>query len=261
MYGLSADVYDTLYSFKNYEEESQKVCALIAEHKRSSGRRLLDVACGTGSHLAFLEPDFECIGVEPSAEMKRKAKEKLPSMEVHDGDMRTFDLGSEFDVVLCLFSAIGYMKNLDELGAAAKNMLRHLAPGGVLIVEPWLSPEVYQSGRTHATFVDEPELKIARMTLGERDGRLSIMEMHHLIADLSGVRHFVERHEMGLFTKEEYVGAFLGDGLKTFWEDDGLMASRGLVISVREQAPEAEKAREEEMSPLVPGNQGAFDFG
>lgn len=261
MYGLSAEVYDTLYSFKNYEEESQKVCSLIVEHKRSSGRRLLDVACGTGSHLALLESEFECMGVEPSAEMRRKAREKLPFIDVVDGDMRTFEIGSEFDVVLCLFSAIGYMKTLDELTVAGQNMMRHLAPGGVLIVEPWLSPDIYRPGRVHANFVDDPELKVARMTKGEIDGRLSIMEMHHLVADLSGVRHFVERHEMGLFTREEYLSAFKGEGFETLWEEDGLMADRGLVIVVRESAADTAKVLKNAASPSVHGNQGAFDFG
>ena len=208
----------------------------------------------------LLESDFDCAGVEPSAEMRRKFKEKLPFVEVHDGDMRTFDLRSEFDIVLCLFSAIGYMKDTKELKEAATNMKRHLAPGGALIVEPWLSPEVYRSGKVHANFVDEPELKIARMTKGEQEGRLSIMEMHHLVADLTGVRHFVERHEMGLFTKEEYLEAFTFDGIETVWEEDGLMAGRGLVISVRSLSDSAEKARHEKKSPQVQGNQGAFDF-
>jgi len=260
MYGLSADVYDTLYSFKDYEEESRKISRLIAQHKRSGGRRLLDVACGTGSHLALLESDFECSGVEPSAEMRRKAKEKLPFVEVHEGDMKSFDLDSQFDVVLCLFSAIGYMKDLDELRSAAQNMMNHLVPGGVLIAEPWLSPEVYRDGKVHANFVDEPDLKIARMVKGEKQGRLSIMEMHHLVADPSGVRHFVERHEMGLFTREEYMGAFSDDGFETSWEEDGLMADRGLVIVVREEVPAREKERKHKKGPQVQGNQGAFEF-
>lgn len=260
MYGLSADVYDTLYSFKDYEEESREVSRLIADHKRSGGRRLLDVACGTGGHLALLESDFDCAGVEPSAEMRRKFREKLPFIEVHDGDMRSFDLGVQFDVVLCLFSAIGYMKNLDELRSAAQTMMKHLVPGGVLIAEPWLSPDVYKEGKVHANFVDEPEMKIARMVKGEREGRLSIMEMHHLVADLSGVRHFVERHEMGLFTKEEYVNAFSDEGFDTSWEDDGLMADRGLVIVVREGGVEERENRLKMKSPSVHENQGAFDF-
>ena len=114
MYGLSAEVYDALYSFKDYEEESQKVCDLIAKHKAYSGTRLLDVACGTASHLKHLERAFDCAGVEPSAEMRARAQSKLPFATIHDGDMRWFDLEETFDVVLCLFGDIGYMKVLDD---------------------------------------------------------------------------------------------------------------------------------------------------
>lgn len=261
MYGLSAEVYDSLYSFKNYEEESQKVCELIAKHRASSGNRLLDVACGTGSHLAHLEKDFHCTGVEPSAEMRARAQSKLPFATFHDGDMRWFDLGEEFDVVLCLFSAIGYMKDPENLRLAAQNMIRHLAPGGVLLVEPWLSPEVYVAGHLHANFVDKPELKVARMVKGEKEGRLSIMDMHHLVANQDGVKHFVERHEMGLFTKEEYLEAFSQEGTETIWLDEGLMTGRGMVVVTKAAAHQPPKQTlAAKKSPSVPENQGAFDF-
>lgn len=261
MYGLSAEVYDALYSFKNYEEESQKVCDLIRKHKASSGVRLLDVACGTGSHLAHLEGEFQCAGVEPAADMRARAQSKLPFVTFHEGDMRWFDLKESFDIVLCLFSAIGYMKDLENLALAAQNMTRHLAAGGALIVEPWLSPDAYRGGNLHASFVDRPDLKVARMVKGEKEGRLSIMDMHHLVATDDGVRHFVERHEMGLFTKEEYLGAFTQEGCETIWMDEGLMTGRGLVIVKRELSRKPEGwSHQAKTNPSVPENQGAFDF-
>ena len=78
--------------------------------------------------------------------------------------MVTLDLGREFDVVTCLFSSIGYVVTRERLRAAAASLARHVAPGGLLVVEPWITP----GGRGHPTtsarvFVDEPDLKIARM--------------------------------------------------------------------------------------------------
>ena len=57
-------------------------------------------------------------------------------MPLHHGDMRTFDLGRSFDVVTCLCSSIGQVRNLDGLAAAAGRLAAHVAGGGVLIVEP-----------------------------------------------------------------------------------------------------------------------------
>ena len=140
-------------------------------------------------------------------------------------------------------------------------MIRHLSPGGVLIVEPWLSPEVYVAGHLHANFVDKPELKIALMVKGEKVGSLSIMDMHHLVATDDGVKHFVERHEMGLFTKEEYQQAFTQEGCETIWLDEGLMTGRGLVIVTKEATQKPSRQNQPaRKNPSVPENQGAFDF-
>lgn len=76
--------------------------------------------------------------------------------------MLTFTLSKEFDVVTCLFSAIGYMTTLRKLRRAVRNMSLHLNPGGVLIVEPWITPRNFIRGRIGAVYVNEAKLKIAR---------------------------------------------------------------------------------------------------
>ena len=110
-------------------------------------------------------------------------------------------------------------------------MARHLEPGGVLIVEPWLTPDRYRPGGVHATFVDEPDLKIARMNRSEQDGNLAVMVMHYLVGDPDGVSHFTERHALGLFPKESYQRAFEAAGLSVSYDETGLIG-RGLFIGV-----------------------------
>lgn len=90
---------------------------------------------------------------------------------------------------------------------------------------------------------------------------MSIMDMHHLVANQDGVKHFVERHEMGLFTKEEYLEAFSQEGTETIWLDEGLMTGRGMVVvtnAAAHQTPNQTLAAKKSSS--VPENQGAFDF-
>jgi len=50
------------------------------------------------------------------------------------------------------------------------------------MVEPWLTPQQWRKRSVHANFVDQPELKIARMNISETKGKLSFMDMHHLVA-------------------------------------------------------------------------------
>jgi ubiquinone/menaquinone biosynthesis C-methylase UbiE len=69
MFTKSAAFYDLLYSFKDYAAEADKVRRVIDAANHSSGRRLLDVACGTGRHLHHLEEHFEAEGLDLDTEL------------------------------------------------------------------------------------------------------------------------------------------------------------------------------------------------
>lgn len=229
MFTKSVPFYDVIYSFKDYQAEAQHLLDIINEHLQSGGERLLDVACGTGKHLEFLKEDYQVEGLDLSLELLDIAKERTPDVLYHHADMMDFDLGREFNVVTCLFSSIGYVKTLDNLHRAVKCMSNHLKAGGVLVIEPWFTPDSWNAGTVHAKFIDEPELKIARMNIGCVEGKLSFFDFHYLIGTPEGVEYFVERHELGLFDTEEMSGAMKGTGLEVIYDDEGL-TGRGLFI-------------------------------
>jgi hypothetical protein len=62
-------------------------------------------------------------------------------------------------------------------------------------VEPWLRPEQLREGRIWAVFVDEPALKIARMTTVERHGKIVDLSMHHMVGRPGKIEEFVEHHQ------------------------------------------------------------------
>ena len=229
MYDRSAEFYDAIYSFKDYEKEAAKLHQLIQKHKRSTDNDLLEVACGTGGHITYLKNNYSVEGLDLNPQMLRLAGKKHPDVVFHRGDMVSFKLKKHFDAITCLFSAIGHVKTKRKLGLAVRNMSRHLKPGGVLIVEPWITPQLWRKRSVHANFVDQPELKIARMNISKSRGRLSVLDMHHLVATPNRVEHFVERLELGLFTHDEYLDALRRAGLETSYDSEGLMG-RGLYI-------------------------------
>ena len=229
MFRHSADIYDAVYSFKDYAAESARIHALIEE--RSPGAAtLLDVACGTGKHLEELRAWYEVTGLDLDPQLLAIAKGRLRDVELHAGDMTAFALGRRFDAVTCLFSSIGYVGTVERLGEAIFAMAAHLNPAGVLIVEPWLTPDAWQVDRPHLLSVDESDLKIARMTLSGRDGRLAIMNFEYLVGTPAGIEAFSERHEAALFTDEEYRQAFIAAGLVVEHDPEGLIG-RGLYIA------------------------------
>jgi hypothetical protein len=78
-------------------------------------------------------------------------------------------------------------------------------------------------------FVDQPDLKIARINTSLTEGRLSVFDLHHLVGTPAGTEHFVERHELGLFTNEEMRSAMERTGLIVRFDPEGL-TGRGLYL-------------------------------
>lgn len=233
-YKRQAAYYDAIYEAqgKDYKKESDKIREVIEKYKKSDGNDLLDVGCGTGGHFAFLRERFTVEGLDIDQHMLQVARQRFPTITFHQGDMANFDLGKAFDVVTCLFSAIGYTMTVPNLQSAVKTLERHTKPGGVVIVEPWFSPEKWKVGRPAAVFVDKPDMKLARMNISERKGNISIVNFHFLVATQGNVEHFTELHEIGLFTKEEYMDAFEKAGLQTTHDPQGI-TGRGLYIGVK----------------------------
>lgn len=233
MYSQTAEYYDAIYSFKNYEGEAAHLMRLI--HARAPGARtLLDVACGTGAHLRHLKEHFECVGLDLHEGLLRIARSKLPGVELHQGDMTHFDLGRKFDVVTCLFSAIGYALSFDRLAASLSSMSRHVNEGGMLIVEPWIFPEDFMDGHIGLTVFESDKLKISRMNSSSMEGDLCVMRFHYLIGRPgSGVGHFEETHELGMFSRSEYLQGFAAAGLEAEMIEGPEMSGRGLYLAVK----------------------------
>jgi SAM-dependent methyltransferase len=225
--------YDLVFASKDYAAESEKLRGII-EDRTPGAKTLLDVACGTGRHVEELRPHYEVEGLDLSEEQLQVARERIPDGVFHQGDMLTFDLGRRFDVVTCLFSSIGYVRSVDRLNQAVANLARHARPGGLVIVEPWLTPDSWRPGTLWADYVDEPNLKVARISVSEFDGRVAILDFHILIARDAEVDYFQERHELALFTEDEYLASFRCAGLDVRFDPEGLIG-RGLYVG---QTPE-----------------------
>lgn len=232
-YTHSAHVYDKIYRFKNYLQEARAIQEYAARFQSTPAHRLLDVGCGTGGHLVYLREWYECVGIDYSPEMLAVARKKLPDLPLHQGDMRTFDLVQQFDLVICLYSAIGYMTTPADLQQAVNTMARHVAPGGLLMFDGWFAPDQFDPNRIGILAIDEPNFKLARTYRNQKNGTLSIMEMHHLVNTPERADYFVERHEMGLYTPDEYVAALQSAGLRAEVDPIG-PAERGFYIGIKE---------------------------
>lgn len=234
MFSKSAKHYDAIYAAvgKDYPAEARKVRKFIQKHKLSDGNKLLDIGCGTGVHANLLSKDYQVEGLDIDPEMLSVARRNYPSIRFQQGDMVDFKLKNKFDIIVCLFSAIGYVKTKSRLRKAIKNMSQHLLPGGVLLVEPWFAPNQWHPGRVYVTQVNKADAKIVRMSHSSQRGDISIIEFQYLIGTPKGIERDVEILEMGLYTKKEYLDAFRSTGLKVVHDPMGL-DGRGLYIGMK----------------------------
>ncbi len=225
----SAELYDAIYHFKNYARESEHLRGVI-DKAVPGARTLLDVACGTGAHSQHLKNHYAVDGVDLNQDYLRAARLKNPVGNYSRGDMAGFDLGRTYDAVVCLFSAIGYVGTVERLNLAVAAMARHVNPGGVLIIEPWLTPDAWKPGSQFIHTGQLPDGLVCRMSYSGREGKLSALQRHYLRGSARGIEHFSERMELTLFTRGEMTCAFDNAAMQVAYDEEGLIG-RGLYLA------------------------------
>ena len=231
MFEESAELYDAIYSFKDYAAEAVQIAELVrAAHPKA--RNVLDVACGTGEHARHLATShgFNVDGLDLDARLLRVAREKHPSGNFFHADMSDFTLDTRYDIVLCLFSSIAYLVTFERTRKALKCFRRHLSQNGVLLVEPWFPPGKLEDGYVSRHTGMHRGMSVERVSRTEIDGRISRLCFDYSINEPGGLRQASEVHELGLFTGGEMAAAFEDAGLRAEFDAVGL-TGRGLWIA------------------------------
>ena len=232
MFSKSTEYYDRIcLGFKDYEAECELIEKMIREHA-AEAKSILDIACGTGEHARILTENFgyKVDGLDYEEGFVEIARSKCPGGKFVQGDMTGFNLGREYDVVTCLFSAIGYAKTVKKTEEAISCFKNHLKRDGVMLVEPWIEPRRFGDGGLYLRTVDEPAFKGARTGRSEVFGKISRITFDYLIVTEDETIRETEVHELGLLTREELLGCFERNGLIVEYDEEGLM-DRGLVIA------------------------------
>ena len=234
MYGDRAQLYDLLYHFKDYAAEAEALRALLVAEGVAEGSAVLEAAVGTGEHLSRLARHFEVSGFDLNAGMLAVARTKMPDTNLWQADMSALEVAAPVDALLCLFSSIGYLCKLAQLQAAAACFYAALRPGGLLVIEPWVTAERWRTGLPSLQTYESPELKLARGTVSDREGDISVMDMHWLVIRANQpIEHFIDRHRVWMCSRELMRGTFEEAGFDMRFEEPGLPKGRGLFIGRR----------------------------
>jgi len=116
---------------KNYLKLIKKQAGL--EHIK--GLEVLEVACGTGEILKLLSDQHETFGIDISPEMIKLARQKDKKSTYQIGDMRSFDLGKKFDLILCPYDSINHLLSFSDWEKTFANIKNHLKDKGKFIFD------------------------------------------------------------------------------------------------------------------------------
>ncbi|MGH9079715.1 MAG: class I SAM-dependent DNA methyltransferase [Acidimicrobiales bacterium] len=130
-----------------------RVIDAIDRH-RPEAASLLELGCGTGSMLERLGRVPALVGLDRSPEMLAIAGGKVPRAELVEGDMSSFSLDRQFDVVICVFDTLNHLLTFDAWLSSFDAVAAHLAPGGLFIFDVNTIGELRRLGEDPAAVYD-----------------------------------------------------------------------------------------------------------
>jgi SAM-dependent methyltransferase len=140
--GRHAALYDLFYADKPYSDEAAFIHKNIKTFKPHTSK-VLELACGTGSHSLCLEKyGYDITATDYSADMlafaEKKALELQSKITFLKQDMRDLNLvKGPFDAIICLFDSLGYLITNENIIKVLKSINNLLTPDGLFIFEFW----------------------------------------------------------------------------------------------------------------------------
>ena len=146
------DQFTAAYAHKEWLEGLERALRELG----LSGKRVLDVACGTGkSSRPLADLGYEVTACDVSPTMVAIARERLglPEDRVFVADMRRLPALPHFDAVTCLDDAVNYLLTEGDVRTTFAGVGRALRPGGLFAFD-------VNSLRTYAsTFATRAEIE------------------------------------------------------------------------------------------------------
>ena len=218
-FGEYAKYYDVIYSGKDYATESGFTAKVVRQFSPEA-KTILDLGCGTGSHLKeLMRLGFEGTGIDRSRDMIANAIKKNPehSDRFHASTIAAADLHETFDAVISLFHVMSYQTTDSDIASFFRTVSRHMGKASIALVDYWYTPAVLGQG----LFTRKKEFssggdRIFRTVTPERVGSHTIKVNIHLEVSSSGkdVVSISEDHFMRSFTPSELQVFAAASGLQ-----------------------------------------------
>jgi len=128
--------YDQFCAGVDYAQQCDFAERALQCFGESGGRDYLDLACGTGPHLHFMQQKgFHCYGLDNSAQMLELAQQRCPQAQLLLSDLAAFDYDRQFDLISCFLYSLHYSHPIAALCETLRRAYQALKPGGVFIFD------------------------------------------------------------------------------------------------------------------------------
>ncbi|MCB0792988.1 MAG: methyltransferase domain-containing protein [Flavobacteriales bacterium] len=137
--------YAMLYGHRDGSEARPWVGTIIDRTGIRPGSCVLDVACGRGRHaLWFAQAGMQVEGIDISPENIAEAQALVPQGRFHVHDMREPFAIERCDLVVSLFTSLGYFTEPEDDQRAVNACVQALRPGGWFVVDFMNTPRMLE---------------------------------------------------------------------------------------------------------------------
>lgn len=209
---LYADIYDSVYRDKNYDEECNIIRKLFNSYGDGNVSSVLDLGCGTGNHaLRLAAQGYRVAGVDRSEKMldiaRTKAEERSVQVTLCHGDIKSVAINQTFDAAILMFAVLGYQVTNDDLIQTLRNIRRQIRLGGLLLFDVWYGPAVLsQKPGERISVVEKEDTTIIRLSSGVLDTPRHVCNVNFRVYKIERKRlvdETTEMHQMRFFFPQE----------------------------------------------------------
>jgi SAM-dependent methyltransferase len=168
--------YELAFSSRDFAAELDALLGRATDAPGAAPRSALELAAGPADHaLGLAQRGLSVTALDLSARMCDRARERaaergLP-IEVVEADMRSFNLGRAFDLVITMLDSTTYLLTLDDMLDYLGCVARHLPPGGCFVMEMSHPRDVFGSSPiTSSDWTMDSDGEQVRIHWGSPDG-------------------------------------------------------------------------------------------
>ncbi len=215
-----APYYDKLMASVPYRFWLSYIEALWKTHGVKP-RRVLDLACGTGTvSLLLAKAGMEIVGVDVSPDMIAAARGKQHDAAAKNVEFEVADaaamppIKSPVDSAICLFDSLNNILEREQLAAAFRNVRESLTESGVFIFD-LNTAYAFRQGmfNQRSSPLDEPLTYVWRSKFDEPRQLCTInMEFKILAHGDEPERQFTERHVQRAYSRVEVEDMLMESG-------------------------------------------------